>query len=49
LTEEWRSLKTPAAVPGNLVEEHWLPPKPGWYKVNSDGASPRRITMEVEV
>jgi hypothetical protein len=38
LTEEWRTLKTPAAVPGNQVEEHWLPPKPGWHKVNSDGA-----------
>ncbi|KAK1616861.1 hypothetical protein QYE76_022378 [Lolium multiflorum] len=38
LTEEWRSLKTPAAVTRNQAEEHWLPPKPGWHKVNSDGA-----------
>jgi hypothetical protein len=49
LTEEWRSLKTPAAVPGNQAEEHLLPPKPGWHKVNSDGLSPRRTTMEAEV
>jgi hypothetical protein len=38
LAEEWRSLKTNAAVRGDQAEEHWLPPQPGWHKVNSDGA-----------
>jgi ribonuclease HI len=38
LTEEWRSLKTTAVVRGDQAEEHWLPPQPGWYKANSDGA-----------
>jgi ribonuclease HI len=38
LAEEWRSLKTNAAVRVDHVEEHWLPPQPGWFKANSDGA-----------
>ena len=38
LVEEWENLKsTPPPYQSRRVE-HWLPPDPGWYKVNADGA-----------
>ncbi|KAK1697655.1 hypothetical protein QYE76_014352 [Lolium multiflorum] len=49
LTEEWRSLKEVAMVRGNQVEEHWLPPQPGWFKANSDGAFSKSKLLQIYV
>jgi ribonuclease HI len=38
LVEEWQAAQVVSSSGVQQAKEHWLPPEPGWYKCNADGA-----------